>query len=373
MREQAVVDLLRQEGPLSRAAIARRCNVSKPTASGLVATLLAARLVVERGFERRASGRPGQLLAFNANAGFVVGVDVGGTTTRAVLADLDGRVVAALREPTDHGPADSLVAQLAAMVARLAAEAGAAGHVLDVAIGTPGVVDRLRRRIAFAPNLPALESDGFLDRLDAALELPLTVLNDVNAATLGELRQGAGAGLGDVVYVSIGTGLGFGLVVSGSLQRGLAGRAGEFGLLPYPPGSRTTLEDALCGAGMRRRHLQAGGSGDPEDAFLEAEQGREPGATLVASFLDDLAWALAAVSTLVDPERIVVGGGIGLRCAPRLDAVRDAVALMTGFEVDVTAAQLGDDAGLHGAVATALEPARSVERWLRGGPLTRVV
>ena len=373
MREQGVLDLLRREGPMSRAAIARRCNVSKPTVSSIVENLLAVRLVVERGRDTQANGRPGRLLAFNGAAGFVVGLDVGGTTTRAVLADLEGTVMGSLREPTECGPADVLVAHLRDIVDRLASRAGVQGHIVHVAIGTPGVVDQARRRVAIAPNLPALETDGFLDRLHAALGVPLTLLNDVNAATLGELRHGAGVGMHDLVYVSVGTGLGYGLVIGGALHHGIGGRAGELGLLPYPPASRTTLEDAVSGAGLRRRHQLAGGSGEPADAFLEAEQGRAPGAALVAAFLDDLVWAVSAVSTLLDPERIVLGGGIGLRCASRLDAIRSAVARSVGFDVDVTIAQLGDDAGLYGAVASALEPAWAVQGWLRGGLLARTV
>ena len=369
MREQEVLDVLRCEGPMTRAAIARRCQVSKPTVSSIVETLLAAELLVERGHDPSPSGRPGRLLAFNAAAGYVIGIDVGGTTTRAVLADLEGTHVGALRVATDRGPAVDLVAQLGALADDLAARHRATGRVANVVICTPGVVDPARRRIAIAPNLPALETDGFLDRLDVAIGVPLVLLNDVNAATLGELHRGAGAGLRELAYVNVGTGLGFGLVIGGSLHQGIAGRAGEFGLVPYPPGMAATLEDALSGEGLRRRHLAAGGSGAPEDAFREAEGGREPGASLIATFLDDLVWASSAVATLLDPQRIVLGGGIGLRCASFLPDIRDAVARNAGFDVDLAIAHLGDDAGLAGAVETALAPARRVERWLKGGPL----
>ncbi len=369
MREQAIVDLLWREGPLSRAAIARRSAVSKPAVSSIVARLLEAGLVVAGGRQGQPSGRPGHLLAFNGAAGFVVGADVGGTNTRAVLADLEGKPVASLREPTDRSSPDALVAQLTDVVSRLAADAKVRGRVVEVAIATPGVVDPTRRVISLAPNLRALEAEGFLDRLESALGLPLTMLNDVNAATLGEFHHGAGAGLRDLAYINLGTGLGCGLVIHGALHHGSSGRAGELGVVPYPPGSGPTLEEALSGTGLGRRHQRLGGSGDPADAFAEADGGREPGASLVAALLHDLAWAMATISTLIDPDRIVLGGGIGLRCASRLDTLRASLTRMTGFEVDIAAAQLGDDAGLRGAVATTLEPARSVRRWLRGGPL----
>lgn len=369
MREQSVVDLLRVEGPMSRAEIARRCSVSKPTVSLVVEHLLRADLVIERGHDASSNGRPGRLVAFNGDAGYVIGMDVGGTTTRAVLANLDGRVLRTIREPTEHGSPDTLIAQIARIVGALAVAPHAARQVLEVAIGTPGVVDHARRRIAIAPNLVALEADDVLDRLEQALGLPLTVLNDVNAATIGELREGAGANVDDLVYVSIGTGLGFGIAIGRRVHNGIGGRAGELGLLPYPAGTEGTLEERLSGAGVRRRHLRAGGSGNPEDAFREAETGIEPGAGVVATLLADLSWTLTLVATLLDPQRIVIGGGIGLRCAPHLDTIRAAVARSAGFHVDVVVADLGDDAGLVGAVASALEPARSVERLLRGGPM----
>ncbi len=368
MREQDVLNLLRVEGPMSRAEIARRCSVSKPTVASDVETLLGLGLVEERGHGASGTGRPGRLVAFNPSAGYVVGMDVGGTTTRAVLADLDGTVVASHRAATAAGSADALLAQLAGVVERLVDARAGGAPVLEVAIGTPGVVDAARRRVAIAPNLPALEADGFLDRLDAALGRPVNVLNDVNAATRGELEHGAGRGVDDLVYVSIGTGLGLGVVVAGVVHHGVGGRAGELGLLPYPPGSGSVLEDALSGRGVRAHSLAVGGDGDPETAFRQADAGLDPGRSAIERFRADLAWALVAVVTLLDPRRIVLGGGIGLRCAPFIDRIRADVARLAGFDIDVRVAQLGDDAGLTGAVATALEPARDVRRWMEGGP-----
>ena len=368
MREQGVLDLLRVDGPMSRAEIARRCGVSKPTVSSDVETLLALGLVEERGRGASATGRPGRLVAFNPTAGCVVGMDLGGTTTRAVLADLDGTVLASHRAPTAAASSDALLAQLGDIVARLVDAHAVDAPVLEIAIGTPGVVDAARRRVAIAPNVPALETDGFLDRLDQALGRPVTVLNDVNAATRGELEHGAGRGVDDLVYLSIGTGLGLGVVVAGAVHHGVGGRAGELGLVPYPPGGATVLEDALSGRGVRERSLEVGGDGDPETAFVQADAGIEPGASAIERFQADLVWALVAVATLLDPRCIVLGGGIGLRCAPRIDRIRAEVARLAGFDIDVRVAELGDDAGLTGAVAAALEPARDVRRWMEGGP-----
>lgn len=367
MHAQVLVDLLRESGPMTRAEIARRCSVSKPTASSLVDRLLRSGLVVERGTASEGSGRPGRLVAYHSGAGRVVGIDVGGTSTRAALADLDGRWLRVERVPTVIGEPKGLARQIADLVRSLVPDPAERARVLEIAIATPGVVDLDRRRIAIAPNLPAVECEGFLDQLEAAVGQAPILINDVKVATAGEFRSGAGRDARDLAYLSIGTGLGLGLVADGRLHHGSGGRAGEIGLLMFPGGGRERLEDGLSGVGIAKRHRAAGGSGRPEDAFSEFELGRAPGQGVVAEFLRLLAWAAAVVATVHDPERIVVGGGVGLRCAPFLPDVRRAVELDLGYAPDITPASLGDDAGLTGAIALALDPARSVGRWLKGG------
>ena len=315
-------------------------------------------------------GRPGRLLAYNAEAGFVVGLDVGGTTTRAVLTDLLGAEVGRRYEATAQSSADGLARQLASIVHRLTADFRANGRVVGVGLGTPGVVDAQRRCFTIAPNILALETEGILDRLDVALGVPVTLLNDVNAAAIGELQFGAGVGIRQMVYVGIGTGLGFGLVINGSLHQGVAGRAGEMGLLTLHPESKATFESVLSGKGVQRRHAEAGGSGRPEDAFNEAEQGVEPGATVISRFLQDVVWMISVLSTMLDPERVILGGGIGLRCRPYVPQICEALEDRLGFVTEVAVGELGDDAGLAGAVVAALEPARRVDRWLGGQALS---
>lgn len=370
MREQQVVDVLQREGPLSRADIARRCNISKPTAAQLVRRLLVAGLIQEAGQTSEGLGRPGQLLRFDPLAGAVIGLDLGGTTTRGVITDLEGTTLATIRKPTPNGGAEAIARFLGELLTELATHPAAPGKVIHVAIGTPGVVDRSARRIAIAPNVPALEEPGFLDLLEAAVQTPLTVLNDVKAATLGELRSMAEshqAPPSNLVYIGIGTGLGFGLVIGGSVHLGSGGRAGEFGLIPYPPGSATTLEGVLSGAAMHRMHQRVGGSGQPEDVFAEAAQQHAAGVAVLDMFLDALAWAVVSVTTLLDPERVVLGGGLGLRCGPYLERIRDSVTQQCGFVPNLAITELGDDAGLLGTVAVALDAARAVAPWLKGG------
>ena len=156
-------------------------------------------------------------------------------------------------------------------------------------------------------------------------------------------------------------------MIDGKIRAGSAGRAGEFGLAPYHGGG--TLEGRISGSAIRAHHATLGGSGNPEDAFREAADGEPIGEQVIHAFIDDLAWAASALTSALDPEVFVLGGGIGLQCKPYLDILHDRVERAVGFAPSFFVTQLGDDAGLTGAGTVALEAARSVEPWLKGGVL----
>jgi predicted NBD/HSP70 family sugar kinase len=353
-----ILQLIRTSGPFSRAELARRTGLSKPTVSSLAAELLASGLIVETGLAQSEGGRRPVLLAFNDRAGFVIGMDVGGTTARACLATLQGEVLATVREQTAGSSSSFLTAQLRGLTEALCAQAQVPrARVLGVAIGTPGAVDPGSNRVRYAPNLSVLETPGFADALASALGLPVSLHNDVNLAAVGEQAHGAGQGTYTFVFVSIGTGLGFGLVVGGRLHRGEAGRAGELGYLRLSPHDPKTIEEVLCGAGIARRHAEAGGSGRVSDAFDEAEGGRDPGLGVITELFPYLAWLLSALGTLLDPERLILGGGIGQRFAAFAPQLTRSLAQLSPITPPLSFSALGDDAGLHGAVRVALSEA----------------
>lgn len=369
MREQEVLDLLRSEGPLTRAEIARQCRLSKPTVSALAQTLLEAELIREEGqHASNAPGRPGRLLAFEPSAGYVIGMDVGGSNVRGQLADLEGTPVAEADEATESSDVDRLVVQITRIKEYLLRQhSGASERLKAIAIGTPGVVDPASHRVRYAPNLPALEHPEFLTRLAASCEKSVRVCNDVNLAAVGEASLPATRDLPDFVFVSIGTGLGFALVREGRVYEGSAGRAGELGYLPYPPGSSTTIESFVSGPGISRVHRLLGGSGRARDALDEADRGERPGSDAIDRFLSDLTWLLMILSTLLDPHQIILGGGIGIRCQPYLVRLQDALETLSPIRPTLTLSGLGARAGLIGAVRQALNDCRSIEQLLKGG------
>lgn len=365
-----ILRLIRTHEQISRAELARQTGLSKPTISSVVADLLASDLVVETGLARSEGGRRAVLLAFNDRAGFVIGMDIGGTTARASLATLRGEVVVTLREPTASSGPDALMAQIKSLTVKLCDRAQLTlSQVLGVAIGTPGAVDPVSSRVRYAPNLNALESPGFASILASLLGLPVSLHNDVNLAAVGEQAHGAGRGVNTFAFISIGTGLGFGLVVGGELHRGGAGRAGELGYLRLTPRSSETIEDVLCGPGIARRHAAAGGSGQVADAFDEAEQEQEPGLGVITDLIPYLAWLLSALGTLLDPERLILGGSIGRRFHAFEPLLIRSFEHLSPITPPLAFSKLGDDAGLHGAVSTALAEAEPL--LYRGGGLSR--
>lgn len=363
-----ILQLIRAHAQISRAGLARQTGLSKPTVSSLVAELLASGFVTETGLAQSEGGRPAVLLAFNDRAGFVVGMDVGGTTARAGLATLRGDVVATRRGATATSGPEALIEQLEGLTLELCNRAELPlNRVLGVAIGTPGAVDPVSSRVRYAPNLSALEVPGFAAALVARLGLPVSLHNDVNLAAVGELAHGAGRSLDTFVFISIGTGLGFGLIVAGQLHRGGSGRAGELGYLRLTPQSPETVEDVLCGPGIARRHAAAGGSGHVADAFDEAEREQEPGWGVINEVIPHLAWLLSALGMLLDPERLIIGGSVGQRFRAFSSTLTRSFEQLSPITPPLAFSELGDDAGLYGAVSTALSEAEPL--LYRGGDL----
>ncbi len=364
---QRVLQLIRDAGPISRAELARQTGASKPTISSVVQNLLAAGLINELGLAESDGGRRAVLVEFNARAGFVIGMDIGGTSARVALADLQGKILLVCRERTDQSSEAALITQLKRLQQKLCHEAKIAQKkLLHIGIGTPGVVDPKTRAIGYAPNLPVLEAPGFTKRLEDELGVPLSFYNDVNLAALGEKAQGAGQVTDTFIFIGIGTGLGFGLILGGALFEGSKGRAGEFGYLPVSVNQRATLEDTICGAALARSHKEAGGSGDPQIAFAEAEAGVEPGISTIRVLTERLVWLFAALSTLLDPDKLILGGSIGRRCAPLLPELRVALGRSSPIVPELAISQLGDDAGLLGAVAIALQKSEPLTEQLGG-------
>lgn len=363
--------MIRQRPGISRADLARTLHLTKSSVSDAVGALIRLGLVRDRGrISTSTAGRKPRRLFFNAAFGQIMALDLGGTTLRAAVVDLDGRVLSRLQE---EARPPELEEQLARLTRRMLADR-AAVRPLAVGIGVAGTVDRHRGTVLDAPALHRRNWDlaGFVN--PAVSELPIVLDNDVNLAALGEQWQGAARGRGDVVCLSIGTGIGAGVIVGGRLYRGARGLAGEAGYLyqraeapAQPYDAFGDLELQAAGVGITRRARQVGaedemsasnGADGAHAVFLAAEAGDRISNAVIDHAATQIGIAVGNVISLLDPEMVVLVGGIGLAQAPRLlpairEIVRRIAPPIARDQVDIVGGALGDDAVLIGAACAA--------------------
>ncbi|HEY8547780.1 MAG TPA: ROK family protein [Acidimicrobiales bacterium] len=262
----------------------------------------------------------------------VAGVDVGGTKTLAVVVDAWGATRAQVRMATGTGP-EGLVATVTAAVADAAAGAGVAPDGLAaVGIGVPGLVDPRDGVLRHAVNLGiGADPVRLHDPVGRLVGGPVTVGNDVNLAALGAAEVFGRDG--NVAYLSVGTGIAAGFVVGGAVFPGVRGVAGEIGHLPvdrHGPvcecGQTGCLEAVASGQVIARRWPGRGGAPGDAAGLLAAAAAGDPGAIAVRDeVFDHLAWAVALIAQTVDPELVVLGGGVADAGPPLLDAIRAAL------------------------------------------------
>ncbi len=303
-----------------------------------------------------------------------IGIDIGGTKVAAGVVDDDGQLLATSRRPT---PSNDPV-RLAELVADVVTELRESHDVAAVGVGAAGWVDAARTTVLFAPNLAWRNTPLHAD-LSRLVDLPVDVENDANAAAWGEHRFGAGEREPDTVVLTIGTGIGAGLIVDGELRRGRFGIGGEPGHYRVVPGGR------LCGCGnhgcweqycsgtalvraareiARERPADAArllelADGDPDaiDGPVVTIAAQEGDHAAIDCFEEVGRWlgqGLADLTAILDPGRFVIGGGVTDAGDLLLRPARETYAAVVsgrGYRpiADVVPATLGADAGLIGA------------------------
>ncbi|WP_129311254.1 ROK family transcriptional regulator [Streptomyces sp. L2] len=362
--ERLLLDRLRALGAASRAQLARETGLSKPTVSSALASLETAGLVHEVGTHAPERGRTAVLYSPDPAAGHVLGVDIGRGWVRAAVADLDGTVVARA-DVRNRARASTALAELVVDSARqVVANAGVdPAEVVHGVVGTPGVYDEKQRRVRYAMHLPGWGRTGLIDHIREELGVPLEVHNDANLAALGEYTYGVGAGSRLFAYILIGTGLGMGIVREGRLFTGARGLAGEIGFLPWPGRRKPErLEDAVSGVAVVEAAREFGMSGQltAKAVFDAARQGNRAAVRAVELESERIAHTVAAAAAVLDPDLVVLGGGVGHSVDLLLEPVRERLRALTPLRPRIAPSRLGEDAVLLGAVATALGAARDL-------------
>jgi len=371
INERTVLECVRRVGPISRAQLARETALSKPTVSQALAGLQQAGLVREAGRSKGGKGPTAILYQLNPRAGWVVGIDIGRRFVRAAIADVTGGFVARRDERARVRSAATLIAQVGEVAHGLAADAGIRWRqVTAAAVGSPGVFHPGQREVSLAHSLPGWGRDGIVELVRRELGTKTVFENDVNLAALGEATHGLGRGIDHLAYLHLGTGVGLGIVVHGELYRGAGGGAGEVAYLPLagtdvegPDSRRRGPLDVWASAdGVVRAARDEGitGSLTAAKVFAAAAAGDERAGRVVAAEAERIALAVAAVSAVLDPELVILGGGIGMNAELLLDHVRGRAAELSPFRPRIEVSVLREEATLYGSVALALTAAHEL-------------
>lgn len=358
----AVVQAITTYGPISRASVAKMTGFSKQTVSEVVSSLELDGWVQTVGRTEGNVGRRAVVYEIIPDAALVASVDLGGTKVRVALCNLSGAVVKEITEPTCQEGGDAVVDQIARIIHEAGGEFGIAPEKIRVAvIGVPGVLDAATGNINMAPNISGIDNIDFPALLQNRLGVEVLVENDVNLAALGEhwiAHQGV---KDDLVYVSIGTGIGAGLVIAGQLVRGATGAAGEIGYIPFgadptEPESQEigALERVTATGAMIKHYMELTGHQKtvPEifDLAVAGDQLSEQVLQRAAGFI---ARTIGTIAAVIDPACVIIGGSIGAR-SELFEMIERELQKCFPKKVLIEASVLGNHAALAGGTSIAL-------------------
>ena len=357
LNERTVLDAVRTSGPVSRAELARRTGISRPTVSLVLRSLLQDGLVRETGHDPDRPHYGAVYYEADPEAALVLGVDFGSRAVRTALCDLAGEVRARV-EMRSRGSVEERIEALAGTRRSLLRTSRLAPDLLEAAVvALPAVVSPAGT--VSSPDLPGLEAADLREQLERALHVPVTLENDVNLAALGEQRQGVARDVNDFAFLLVGAGLGAAVVLGGTLHRGQNGAAGELDAIRE--GSSDDADPCAAAVSEYASDLAVGKQTSLEppfethEIFAAARAGDEVAAAVVEETGRRIALHILPLAATLDLPLVVLGGGIGGN-ADVLEPVRRRLEEWLPFpapRVEVSA--LGEAAVLEGALAAGVD------------------
>ncbi len=371
LNRSSILDLVRQASPISPTEISTRLNLSLPTVMRILEELAHQELVVRLEEQQYSGGRPRSLVAFNGTSHAVIGLDLGGTKMYGTVADLCGTVHAEIyRASIPSSPEENLHLTIEMIEELLQVPRNEGQKVLGIGIGAPGVTLFEEGVVTWAPSL-GWRDLPLRDLLAQRFGLQVVVENDVNLAALGEYGFGVAKGASSLVCLAVGTGIGSGIVLERRIYRGYHQSAGEVGyLLPSKDalGKRYdqfgALESLASGSGVVWRAQELIRSLNlpietqnltAEMVFDMARQGEAWAQSIVDETVDYLALVIAAISVVLDPEVIVLGGGVSRSADILVEPILSRLQGCLPAPVRLVVSDLGYRAAVMGAIMLVLD------------------
>jgi len=357
-------------------------GLTAPTVNKILAQLAESGFVEYIGHGKSGGGRPPMLIKFNGKNNFVIGIDIGATTIRGVLSNLDAEFILEIQLSTKLKSGESgVMEQIFSLVDRLFARKNFNGaKVLGIGIGVPGLIDHKKGIIDLSPDF-GWKNMEFQRRLSERIKLPIVFDNSTRLMAVGEKKYGKGMELDDYIVVNVGYGIAAGIVANGKILGGAKGHAGEFGHIVIDPHS-----DVLCDCGGKG-HLEALSSGrriadmgrllltknvdedlkklsegNPSNVTAKmiadlARQGNPNAIRIFDSALHYLSIGIVNMINVLDPKKVLIGGGVALNGDIFFDNLNKLVSnnMMSAKKIPIEPVSFGENATLVGACALVLE------------------
>lgn len=366
INRSAVLEYLRLAKTASRTELSTELMISKPTVMRIIDDLVEDGLIIPLDEREKGTHRSRELLALNTTNNLVLGIDIGGSHISGIIANIGGEILYQNRIAEKWTDSEENFLTLLHYVQELQIEAQKIpSKILGIAIGVPGIIDSVKGVVKIAPSLNWLNFPLF-EKLEPFFEIPVIIENDVNLAALGENWFGIGEGVNNLVMISIGTGIGSGIILDGKLHRGYRDSSGEIGyLLPgvkyldnqYP--GFGALESLASCKGIAEKAIQYfKESSTPVDlskvdaamVFDAAREGQKWAINITNETIDFLSLAIANVSVCFDPELIIIGGGISGSVDMLINPILNRLKNVIPFIPRIEGSRLMNNAPLLGAV-----------------------
>lgn len=385
--KKRIIQCIRECSPISRAEIAGKLQLSKPTVSMAVDELIQEEWIYEKGIGESSSqgGRRPIQLFFNEKAAYIIGADIGGTKVKIVLCDLSGNILAEIGFLTSTYLQTGLLKQMAHETERLIAKNQIVrDRILGMGVGIPGITQTASGLVIEAPSLGWVQYP-FIGEAKRFFDFPIHIDNDVNAAALGEQWLGNARNKRNVLFIAVGTGIGSGIILNNQLYRGASSAAGEIGYMVTdkedmkrefkPVFRRYGYLESVAGGKAIGDHYTEAVRNNPHhslfgqaqssqlsgaDAFSSAAKGDATAIEVIHQALEHLACGVVNAASLLNPEVIILGGGVLHSAAYILPRIQEIIDRYLPSSVEIKPARLGENAGVLGAVSLFLREHDSV-------------
>ena len=383
--EKELIDLVRKNGEFSKADLVAFTDYSRTKITSCIESLLNKKILITNNVTEYSGGRRSRTFSLNGSQGLVAGVDIGATSIDLAIADFSGKSLARYSEPAlvKDGPIKVLGRACSVLEKMLKENDLSPEKMNGIGIGVPGPVDFSVGTLVSPPIMPGWDRYPIIQTVQQWFPSANVVVdNDVNVMALGEINQGAGKGIDNLIFVKIGTGIGAGIICEGNIYRGFSGCAGDIGHISV------NKSGPLCHCGNRGcLETYAGGPAIAERALMAAQAGKSPillkhyemnGKALHSEDVGDAARegdalaieviresgqfvgdVLAGLVNFFNPEMIVIGGGVRNLGNLLLSSIRQTVlnrsTSLATRDLHIVFSEIGPDAGVIGAVNLAMD------------------